>query len=242
MAVSARAFQNWRTAVAPDESNADVCRRTGIKRSTLTQQIVRGKVAEVTVVRVARAYGKNPVEALSDFEEYSDLLGGPWRPSPEELISQTSYICILQMVLSRSQGGAGSSESPDFDRFPHANAIRSWFEAVDPGDLRQRLSAKTGVAPQNISAQLLAGRLAPELAVEAARLAGASLPGGLVAIGLVSAAEAGWPKDGQVSALRALTDSELVFLARDRLDGVGKQIRKFEHDQENELTLLENLG
>ncbi|KAD4059617.1 hypothetical protein GD627_00445 [Arthrobacter yangruifuii] len=241
MAVSARSFQNWRTAAAPGESNADLCRRTGIKRSTLGQQIVRGKVSEDTVVRVARAYGKNPVEALSDFEEYSDLLGGPWRPSAAELLSQVSYICILQMILHRSQP-TDRQDYPDLVRFPHANAIRSWFEAVDPGDLRQRLSAATGVAPQNISAQLLAGRLAPELAVEAARLAGVSLTGGLVATGLITSDEAGWPQDGQLAALRALSDSELVFLARDRLDGVGKQIRKFEHDQENELLLLENLG
>ncbi|UWX97251.1 septum formation family protein [Arthrobacter zhaoxinii] len=241
MAVSARSFQNWRTAVAPGESNADLCRRTGIKRSTLGQQIVRGKVAEITVVRVARAYGKNPVEALSDFEEYSDLLGGPWRPAPAELISQVSYICILQMVLAR----ATSSEAPqypDLDKHPHRNAIRSWFEAVDPGDLRQRLSAATGVAPQNISAQLSAGRLAPELAVEAARIAGASLPGGLVATGLVTPGEAGWPQNGLQEALDALTDSELLFLARDRLDGVGKQLRKLENDVENDLALLENLG
>ncbi|MCQ1948398.1 hypothetical protein NNX28_00455 [Arthrobacter sp. zg-Y859] len=241
MAVSAKAFQNWRTAVAPGESNADVCRRTGIKRSTLAQQVVRGKVAEITVVRVARAYGKNPVEALSDFEEYSDLLGGPWRPSPAELISQVSYICILQMILARATQ-TGPPECPDLARHPHRNAIRSWFEAVDPGDLRQQLSARTGVAPQNISAQLSAGRLAPELAVEAARIAGASLPGGLVATGLVTPGEAGWPQKGQQEALAALTDSELLFLARDRLDGVGKQLKKFEHDVENDLTLLENLG
>ena len=241
MAVPAKSFQCWRTAVAPGESNADLCRRTGIKRSTLAQQIVRGKVSEITVVSVARAYGKNPVEALSDFEEYADLLGGPWRPSPAEVISQVSYVCILQVILARSTGGEASA-LPELAKYPHRNAIRSWFEAVDPGDLRQRLSAKTGVAPQNISAQLLAGRLAPELAVEAARLAGASLPGGLVATGLISPDEAGWPRSGQEEALNALTDSELLFLARDRLDSVGKQIRKLEHDQENERTLLENLG
>ncbi|MDM7991004.1 hypothetical protein [Arthrobacter sp. zg-Y877] len=243
MAVPARSFQSWRTVVAPGASNADLCRRTGIKRSTLGQQIVRGKVSEITVVRVARAYGKNPVEALSEFEEYSDLLGGPWLPSAAELISQVSYICILETILARATGGKASGTGcPDLTRHPHRNAIRSWFEAVDPGDLRQQLSLKTGVAPQNISAQLSAARLAPELAVEAARIAGASLPGGLVATGLISPDEAGWPRNGQQEALAALTDSELLFLARDRLDGAGKQLRKYEHDVENELTLLENLG
>lgn len=243
MAVPAKSFQSWRAAIAPGESNADLCRRTGIKRSTLGQQIVRGKVAEITVVRVARAYGRNPVEALSDFDEYSDLLSGPWRPTTAELVSQVSYVCILKMILARAgAGGTGSESDGDIAEFGHRNAIRSWFEAVDPGDLRQQLSTKTGVAPQNISAQLSAGRLAPELAVEAARLAGASLPGGLVAIGLITPGEAGWPQGGQESALASLSDSELVLLARDRLDALGKAIKKFEHDDENELTLLEQLG
>ena len=244
MAVPAKSFQSWRAAIAPGESNADLCRKTGIKRSTLAQQIVRGKVSEITVVRVARAYGRNPVEALSDFDEYSDLLSGPWRPSTAELVSQVSYVCILKMILARAtQGGtAGHEAGNNIAEFGHSNAIRSWFEAVDPGDLRQRLSAKTGVAPQNISAQLSAGRLAPELAVEAARLANASLPGGLVAIGLVTPGEAGWPEGGQESALASLSDSELVLLARDRLDALGKLMRKLEHDEENELTLLEQLG
>lgn len=243
MAVPAKSFQCWRTAVAPGESNADLCRRTGIKRSTLAQQIVRGKVSEITVVSVARAYGKNPVEALSEFEEYADLLSGPWRPTTAELISQVSYVCILKMILDRATQGAPAGGSGDLTSgFGHRNAVRSWFEAVDPGDLRQRLSAKTGVAPQNISAQLSAGRLAPELAVEAARLAGASLPGGLVAIGLVTPGEAGWPEGGQAGALASLSDSALVLLARDRLDALGKAMKKLEHDQENELTLLEQLG
>ncbi|MCC3274163.1 hypothetical protein MUK71_00640 [Arthrobacter zhangbolii] len=243
MAVPAKSFQSWRAAIAPGESNADLCRRTGIKRSTLAQQIVRGKVAEITVVRVARAYGRNPVEALSDFEEYSDLLSGPWRPTTAELVSQVSYVCILKMILARAtQGGVESASGGEIAEFGHRNAIRSWFEAVDPGDLRQQLSAKTGVAPQNISAQLSAGRLAPELAVEAARLADVSLPGGLVAIGLVTPGEAGWPEGGQESALASLSDSELVLLARDRLDALGKAMRKLEHDDENELTLLEHLG
>ena len=78
--------------------------------------------------------------------------------------------------------------------------------------------------------------------MEAARLADVSLPGGLVAIGLVTPGEAGWPEGGQESALASLSDSELVLLARDRLDALGKAMRKLEHDDENELTLLEHLG
>ncbi|MCC3268964.1 hypothetical protein MUG94_00615 [Arthrobacter gengyunqii] len=243
MAVSAKAFQSWRSLTAPRESTADLCRMAGIKRSTLAQQLVRGKVSETTVVRVARACDQNPVEALSFFEEYHDLLAGSGPPTDSELISQVTYVCVLQLLVARSlHPNPSPSDLPGLGPFPHRNSVRAWFEAVDPGDLRQRLSAKTGVAPQNLSAQLTAGRLAPELAVQAARLAGVSLTGGLVATGLLTPDECGWPLGGRERALAELSDPELVFLARDRLDTLGKMVKKLEHDEDSNSALLEQLG
>ncbi|MCC9197487.1 hypothetical protein QNO08_00620 [Arthrobacter sp. zg-Y820] len=243
MAVSAKAFQSWRSMMAPRESTADLCRMAGIKRSTLAQQLVRGKVSETTVVRVARACDQDPVAALSYFEEYRDLLAGSRPPTAGELISQVSYICILQLLVARSLEPLPSpGELPSLCSYPHRNSVRAWFEAVDPGDLRQQLSARSGVAPQNLSAQLTAGRLATELAVEAARLAGVSLTSGLVATGLLTPDECGWPLNGRERALAELSDADLVFLARDRLDTLGKALKKFENDEKNNSALLEQLG
>lgn len=243
MAVSAKAFQGWRAMAAPLESTADLCRLAGIKRSTLAQQLVRGKVSVSTVVKAARACDQDPVEALSYFEEYRDLLAGSRPPTNSELISQVTYVCILELVVARSKQPAASPDAlPELCAFPHRYSVRGWFDAVDPGDLRQQLSARTGVAPQNLSAQLSAGRLASRLAVEAARIAGVSLTSGLVATGLLTPDEGGWPPRGRERALAELSDADLVLLARDRLEALGKVLKKVETDEKNNSALLEQLG
>jgi hypothetical protein len=243
VSVSAKAFQDWRATAAPLETTADLCRLAGIKRSTLAQQLVRGKVSVSTVVQVARACDQDPVEALSYFEEYRDLRAGMRPPSSAELISQVTYVCILEQVVARSrQPGLSPEEMPALCAFPHRYSVRGWFAAVDPGDLRQRLSASTGVAPQNLSAQLTAGRLASGLAVEAARLAGVSLTSGLVATGMLTPDECGWPRGGREQALAQLSDADLVILARDRLDALGKVLKKVENEEKNNFALMEQLG
>lgn len=241
MGVAAKAFQSWRTLAAPDESTADLCRRTGIKRSTLAQQLVRGNVAVSTVVLAARAYGQDPVAALSGFEGFEGLAEGRLEPTPAELISQVSYQCILRYLLARAE----AREHPAVPRvagYAQSIAVRPWFDAVDPGDLRHQLSAATGIAPQNISAQLSAGRLATRLAVEAARQAGVSLTSGLVVTGVLDPDEGGWPPQGREEALARLSDAELAALARDRLDALAKVLRKREQDEKYDHALLENLG
>src|SRR6478752_4283526 len=70
MPIPAKAFQRWLQSIAPDASTADVCRVSGIKRTTLAQQLVRGKVAVHTVVSISRAYHANPVAALAGFDAY----------------------------------------------------------------------------------------------------------------------------------------------------------------------------
>ena len=51
MAVTAKAFQLWRSRIAPQDTVSDVCRVAGIKRSTLAQQLVRD--AEHMVGKIA---------------------------------------------------------------------------------------------------------------------------------------------------------------------------------------------
>jgi hypothetical protein len=115
-------------------------------------------------------------------------------------------------------------------------------DAIDDGELRHRVSAATGVAPQNYSAQLSANRLAPELAVATSRAAGVGPASGLVATGLITEAEAGWPPDARQAALDRLTDGELTALAGDRLQALGKTLRRQEHDQRQTEQIWKNLG
>ncbi|WP_247827717.1 helix-turn-helix domain-containing protein [Arthrobacter antioxidans] len=244
MAVTAKAFQLWRSRIAPEDTVTDLCRVAGIKRSTLAQQLVRGKVSVPTIVAIARAYGLPPAEALAEFEGYGDLPAGIRTPTDAELVSQVSHIDILRLLVARSEDTecAGTDLQLNLAPFPHRNSVRAWIEAIDPGDIRQQLAASTGVARQNLSAQLTAGRLAPEIAIQAARIAGVSLTSGLVVTGLLTPHEGGWPEDGRARALCGLSDLELVFLARDRLDVLGKQIRRAELDDGKDRALWENLG
>jgi len=184
MTIPAKAFQRWLQGIAPDVSTADVCRISGIKRTTLAQQLVRGKVSVSTVVSISRAYNVNPLAALATFEAYRDLAGPQAPPTRCELVSQVSTADLLRAVLARpamEPAGTSGSASPSLTAAPHATSVKNWVDAIDDGEVRHRVSAATGVAPQNYSAQLTANRLSPELALATALAAGVGPAGGLAA-------------------------------------------------------------
>jgi hypothetical protein len=247
MPLPAKAFQLWLQSVAPAASTADICRISGIKRTTLAQQLVRGKVAETTLVSISRALGLKPLAAMGSFANYTELAGEPQPPTPAELVSQVATMDLLRAVIERSasaSGGAGEEPAapPVLSPAPHATSVRNWVDAIDDGELRHRVSAATGVAPQNFSAQLTANRLSPELAVATARAAGVGFTGGLVATGLITEEEAGWMPGAKQSALAALSDGELAALAGERLQALGKTLKRQEQEQAQTEKIWENLG
>jgi hypothetical protein len=248
MPLPAKAFQLWLHRVAPSASTADICRISGIKRTTLAQQLVRGKVASATLVSISRALNLNPLAELATFDRYADLATRPQPPTSAELVSQVATMDLLRAVIYRSSqanGGhddRGGSKTPALGPAPHATSVRNWVDAIDDGELRHRVSAATGVAPQNYSAQLTANRLSPELVVATARAAGVGFTGGLVATGLITEDEAGWPPGARQSALDALSVGELTALAGERLQALGKSLRRQEHEQAQTEKIWENLG
>ncbi|WP_426998346.1 hypothetical protein [Pseudarthrobacter sp. N5] len=239
MPLPAKAFQRWLHGIAPSASTADICRISGIKRTTLAQQLVRGKVAEATVVSISRALNINPMNALATFASYRALSAAPAPPIPQELVSQVSTTDLLRAVLART---APPGSTAPLSPAPHATSVRNWVDAIDDGELRHRVSAATGIAPQNYSAQLTANRLAPELAIATSAAAGVGPAGGLVATGLITEAEAGWPPGAREAALARMSDGELTALAGDRLQALGKTLRRQEEDQEKTDKIWENLG
>lgn len=243
MTLSAKAFQRWLHSIAPDASTADVCRVSGIKRTTLAQQLVRGKVSVTTVVSISRAYKINPVSALAGFDAYSALAGPPRPPTRNELVSQISSADLLRALLSRpAMDAPRGAAAPALSPAPHATSVKNWVDAIDDGEVRHRVSAATGVAPQNYSAQLTANRLSPELAMATAAAAGVGPAGGLVATGIITEEEAGWPPGARQAALASLSDGELTVLAGDRLQALGKVLRRQEQDQAQTEKIWENLG
>lgn len=248
MPLPAKAFQHWLHGVAPTASTADICRISGIKRTTLAQQLVRGKVAETTLVSISRALKRSPLADLASFDSFAELAEQPQPPAPAELVSQIATMDLLRAVISRSSpayggfGDNGSSLTPALSAAPHATSVRNWVDAIDDGELRHRVSAATGVAPQNYSAQLTANRLSPELAVATARAAGVGFTGGLVATGLLTEHEAGWAPEARQAALDALSDGELTALAGERLQSLGRTLRRQEQEHEQTKKIWENLG
>ena len=63
-----------------------------------------------------------------------------------------------------------------------------------------------------------------------------------MATGLVTEAEAGWKPGARQSALEKLSDGDLTVLAGDRLQAMGKTLRRQEQDQDQTDMILENLG
>ncbi|WP_457972477.1 hypothetical protein [Arthrobacter sp. D1-17] len=258
MPLPAKAFQRWLHGIAPDTSMADVCRLSKVKRTTLAQQLVRGKVAEATVVSISRAFNTDPVASLAFFDTYRDLAGPPIPPRQEELVSQIATVDLLREVIARtvpgadgapgSEGGVpttgaqGPVEDWELSPIPHATSVKNWVDAIDDGELRHRVSAATGIAPQNYSAQLSANRLAPEVAIATSRAAGVGLADGLVASGLITEAEAGWPPGARRAALDRLSDGALTALAGERLQALGRTLRRQEQDHEQTEKIWENLG
>ncbi|WLQ04878.1 hypothetical protein [Arthrobacter oryzae] len=243
MPLPAKAFQRWLHGIAPQASTADICRISGVKRTTLAQQLVRGKVAESTVVSISRAFNINPVAALATFDNYSELAGSPALPTAAELVSQIATMDLLKAVISRSAAaGSETDRPPPLTPAPHATSVKNWVDAIDDGELRHRVSSSTGIAPQNYSAQLTANRLTPELALATSRAAGVGLTGGLVATGMITESEAGWPPGARQAALDAMSDGELAALAGERLQALGKTLKRQEQDHEQTKTIWENLG
>ncbi|NYD78863.1 hypothetical protein BJY19_002596 [Arthrobacter cupressi] len=211
-----------------------------MKRTTLAQQMVRGKVAESSLVRISRALDVNPVAALASFDSYADLRGTPVPPTDAELISQIATMDLLRAVIARNDPGA--PQHFELAAAPHETSVRNWVDAIDDGELRHRVSRATGIAPQNFSAHLSANRMPPELAVATAKEAGVGPAGGLIACGLVSPEEAGWPRGARRAALDRLGTAELVALAGERLQALGKSLHRQEHERNRTERIWENLG
>lgn len=244
MTVPAKLFQQWLGSVAGNTSQAAVCRAAGIKRSTLAQQLVRGRVSVATVAAVSRSLDVPVVDALTVFPKFSDLASGMKPPTSAELLSQIADADLLQEILNRNaateptMATANTKLSP----VPHRFSVRDWLDAIDTSELRQKVARRVAIAPQNLSAQISANRLTAELAVESARIAGVGLTNGLVTTGLLSPAEAGWTPGSRTAALKATSNSALVLLAAQRLESWGKVLRRNEDDTAAAQNIWENLG
>lgn len=240
MSVSVREFQRWVDQWFPGVSTRELARLSGLKSTTLHQQIVRNKVAESTVISAARAKNLDPLEALSSFEGYADLLTGTSVPTEAELLSQVHYLDVLREVLGRA-GDLSTMEPSMLRPIPQQDSVRSWVDAIDPGDLRAVMAARLGITASTLSTRLKT-KFAVPLAVDIARQAGVSLASGLVVGGLLTESEGGWPTNGRFEVLRALGESDLFSLAIRKLTVVNRGYWQKQHNKQQAEEFWGNLG
>jgi hypothetical protein len=219
MAVSTQEFRSWLCQESLPHTVAGISSATGLARTTVHHQLARGRVGETTVVALARACGVDPIYALGSFESYRDLPAGLREPSPAEVLSQVSSVDVLAEVLARDTGDGGPAVDTERELrgFPHAESVRMWVEAIDPGGLRKHVSEATGISISNLSTQISQNRFTPASALHAARFAGVSLANGLVMTGILTPAEASWHPTAREDALKELPDLELLLMAEARI-------------------------
>jgi hypothetical protein len=164
-------------------------------------------------VKAARAASASPVEALSTFSPYEDVLASMRPPALREVLSQVNYVDVSVELLARSRSeyqGAVAAYEPL--GLPTLDSVRAWIDAIDPGDAAGRLAAEAKLSPSNISTQLSANKLSPSLCVLASRIAGVSSVSGFVVTGLVTPEEGGWSPRARQEALSGLEDVDLLGL------------------------------
>lgn len=240
MTITAHEFQRWSDAKIPGRSVREISQATGLKWTTLHQQIVRGKVSEATVVAIARAYEFSALEELSSFEQYTDLALGAKPPTNAELISQVHYLDILREILVRADELLPFMPG-DLRAFPHTDSTRAWIDAIDPGDLRTAMATRLGVTTSTFSSRLKR-TLPADIAIDVARYAGVSLASGLVVTGLLTEQEGGWPPEARLNALQAQSDSDLLSIATQKLAIQNRKYWGKTHDRNQAKEYWENLG
>lgn len=245
MPVSAKEFRCWLDAESISASPAVLSAMTGLHRATLGNQLRRGNVAESTVVAVARAFNTNVLKALSAFTPYVDILSRPIAPSGAEIASQIHHADLmaeLQFRTSKKHYPRELRRPFPFIDFPHDGSNRAWVDSIDPGDVRHRMAAETGMALTYITTQLTENKLVPQLAVAASRVTGGSFASGLVVIGLITPGEGGWPIRAREDQLLEISDDALVDLISARINLLQRRVRQRKEAREYAQKMTDLLG
>lgn len=227
MSVPARDFTAWLNEVGLPTGSAELSALLGMKRTTLSNQKLRGRITVPTVIAAARAAQLNPLDVLGQFPGYTALIDDRLPVTPTELLSQVTHTDALVHLLSRIRADfARLMAGVELSEIPNENSVRTWIDAIDPGDLRRKVSEQSGIAPSNFSAQLTDNRLSPELAILISSICGVSSASGLAVSGIITPAEAGWALYSRENVLSEIGDLELIDLVSTRLTALRRVTKK----------------
>lgn len=240
MPLAAGEVQQWAERELAGDGWGDIAKRSGVKRTTLHQQLIRGRVAEKSVVMIARAYQLSVIDTLATFSPYRDLVQELRPPRETELLSQVIYSDVLKEILRR-RGEAFSAAEQTLEPFPFPDSVRAWVDAIDPGTIRRDVADQLGITPSSLSSQLRR-TLNPENAVVLARHGGVAPSNGLVIIGLIREEEGLWPAVGRLKTLRSASDDDLIGLAIGKLTVLKRNSGGDPGEAEQLEQILESLG
>lgn len=228
MAVTAREFDAWLKRRSLPTSSAEIAQHLNRPASTIKTQRFRSRISEEVIVSLARSFNLAPLDALTEFEPYQALAQLQLPPTTTELVSQLTHTDLLAELLRRGSAHMARIIEGEYtlSPIPHADGVRAWIDAIDPGNVRAELSDRTGIATTNLSTLLSENRLSPDLAMLASSLAEVSQISGLVVTGLLTPEEGNWPPMGRVNALKDLGDLELIDLTDVRLKGLRRRVKK----------------
>ncbi|WP_148045156.1 hypothetical protein [Arthrobacter oryzae] len=245
MPVSTAEFREWLERGSLSPSPTALSTLTGINRGTLNNQLRRGNVAESTVIAIARAIGANVIDALSVFSPYRIIRSRPIEPSPAEVLSQVHHADLmaeLQFRTSQKHYPRGLRKEIDLIAFPHDGSVRAWIDAIDPGDVRQRMSQDTGMALTYIATQLTENKLNPHLAIAASKAGEGSFATGLVVTELITPAEGGWQIRAREDELLEVSDDVLVDAISARIHLLQRRVKQRKEAREYAEKMTELLG
>ena len=220
MSISTAELRAWLSGESLPTSLTALSKMTGISRETLKNQSDRERMAEATVIEIARASGRHPISVLSCFSTYTNISSNRRGPSRAELLSQIHLTDLMVEFLARtSKPRAAHIHHPRLPLmpFPHPGSVKAWIEAIDPGTIRKAMTLETGVTASNLSSQISQNRLSPSLAYAASRAGNVSPASGFVITGLLTPDEAGWAPRAREVALQEVTTAELVEVVSVRL-------------------------
>lgn len=229
MSISTAELRAWLAGESLPTSITALSKMTGISRQTLKNQSSRGSVTEATVIEIARTAGRHPVSVLSCFTAYKRMSSNMLEPNRAELLSQIHLTDLMVELLARtSKPHAAHLHHPRLPLipFPHPGSVKAWIEAIDRGNLRKTMTAKTGATASNISTQISDNRLSPSLAYTASLAGNVSPASGFVITGLLTPDEAGWAPRAREAALQEVSTVELVDVVSVRLRRFRKKTAK----------------
>ena len=224
-------FEQWAESVYPDPpySFAKLVNLSGLSRSTMFYQRSRGYLDARVLIIVARKIGRNPLEELLQFPEFSTLASGP-PPTTAEVLSQLPVPAMMEELLGRYWG---YSVTHDLESRPGRYNLNRWLASYDVRGRYKELAQAAGVSgQQEFSRKLTENRFSLEQLLALSEHGGLNARFSLVASGVISYAEAGFNPNLREETLAQASTGAIVAELKRALPWFAKEMDAAQKDKQ----------